>query len=159
MLRERVLPILAGLLLAGCGGAAGGPPRAPGEKSVEPGAAPSPQQAPPAAGQPGYAPPPAATAAPTAPKFAEPPGEAFGPERGDGSRALDQAVDDFDRAATELAAAASDCSRACKALGSMRRASDRICSLDPGKAAGGRCRRARERVTSAEARVRERCSC
>jgi hypothetical protein len=46
-----------------------------------------------------------------------------------------------------------DCAAACRALGSMRRAADRLCTLDPGR----RCTEARARVDEAARKVREAC--
>ena len=46
-----------------------------------------------------------------------------------------------------------DCAVACRALESMIRAADRICSLEPGP----RCTRARKKVADAKRRVREAC--
>lgn len=46
-----------------------------------------------------------------------------------------------------------DCFSACKALASIRRATDRLCALEPGP----RCERAREKAAEASARVREAC--
>jgi hypothetical protein len=46
-----------------------------------------------------------------------------------------------------------DCTAACQALGSMRRAADRLCGIDPGR----RCTDARATVDSAARRVREAC--
>jgi len=46
-----------------------------------------------------------------------------------------------------------DCASACRALGSMQRAADRICALDPGP----RCSGARAKVTGARERVRAAC--
>jgi len=47
----------------------------------------------------------------------------------------------------------SDCAVACQALGSMHRAADRLCGLDPGP----RCSGARAKVADAENRVRAAC--
>ncbi|HEY6460805.1 MAG TPA: hypothetical protein VIY73_11665 [Polyangiaceae bacterium] len=50
-------------------------------------------------------------------------------------------------------AMASDCALACKALGSMRRATENLCALDP----GDRCAKARERLAAATAHVKSAC--
>jgi len=46
-----------------------------------------------------------------------------------------------------------DCAQACQALGSMRRATDRICAIDP----GARCEDARKTLDDAARRVRDAC--
>jgi hypothetical protein len=142
-------------LLASCGG--GAPAAAP--QAPPPSEVPSPEY--PQQQQPGYAAPPA----PAGGDFAEPPAatppppESQGPI-GDGAQpSVEQASLELDRAAAELSAAGSDCARACKALGSMSRASERICALEPDDRSGGRCRRARERVTVATEKVRRSCAC
>lgn len=95
-----------------------------------------------------------------APRFAEPPPAApVGPATGNAEPAITRALGDLDRAENELGAAGSDCSLACKALGSMQRASERICSLEPDTGPMSRCRRARERVAGAQSRVRSGCRC
>ncbi|MGD0529937.1 MAG: MYXO-CTERM sorting domain-containing protein [Polyangiaceae bacterium] len=48
---------------------------------------------------------------------------------------------------------ASDCRTACRALDSMRRATERLCALDP----GDRCASARKKVDDATAHVRSAC--
>jgi uncharacterized protein (TIGR03382 family) len=50
-------------------------------------------------------------------------------------------------------AMAADCALACKALGSMRRATENLCALDR----GDRCARARERLTTATAHMKSAC--
>jgi len=50
------------------------------------------------------------------------------------------------------------CSIACRALASMRRSADRVCALAPSASPDApRCDDAKDRVTKAERRVRERC--
>jgi MYXO-CTERM domain-containing protein len=51
--------------------------------------------------------------------------------------------------------AAGNCAVACAALESMKRASERLCEMDPGPA----CERARAKVEDAEERVRNACDC
>jgi len=46
-----------------------------------------------------------------------------------------------------------DCDTACRALDSMRRATERLCALDP----GDRCARARQKLADATAHVRSAC--
>lgn len=55
------------------------------------------------------------------------------------------------RETTELST--SDCAAACKALASIRRASDRICELEPGP----RCEAARAKAEDATKKVRDAC--
>lgn len=50
-------------------------------------------------------------------------------------------------------AMASDCGLACRALGSMKRATDRLCALDP----GDRCVKARQQLADATDHVRASC--
>jgi hypothetical protein len=50
-------------------------------------------------------------------------------------------------------AQSNDCDTACRALDSMRRATDRLCVLDP----GDRCARTRQKLADATARVRSAC--
>jgi MYXO-CTERM domain-containing protein len=50
-------------------------------------------------------------------------------------------------------AMASDCALACKALGSMRRATETLCALEP----GDRCAKARDRLSAAIAHVKSVC--
>jgi hypothetical protein len=52
-----------------------------------------------------------------------------------------------------LEAETSDCATACRALDSMRRATERICRIDPGEP----CLKARDKVARAEQRVRAAC--
>lgn len=55
--------------------------------------------------------------------------------------------------------AGDSCSIACRALASMRRSADRVCELAPSASPDApRCDDAKERVTKAERRVRERCA-
>ncbi len=138
---------LTALLLTGCGG--GMPSNAP---AAPPGAYPEPspqeqqQQGYPAPRdeEGGYAQPPAADRA--------------GPDVKGKDDDLAAADLEFDRAASELSAAGADCPRACKALDSMSRASERICALDPDESSG-RCRRAKERFAEAAGKVRRSCAC
>jgi hypothetical protein len=154
--RRRALIAFSATVLASCGGGmpASAPESAPSKESETPPQAYPPQQ------QPGYGAP-----APTGggdfaqppPAPPAPPGQ--GPATEGAQPSVEQASLELDRAATELSAAGSDCARACKALRSMNRASERICALDPDESAAGRCRRARERVTEAAERVRRSCAC
>ncbi len=60
---------------------------------------------------------------------------------------------ELDRAEEKLSAAQSDCAAACRALASMERAADHLCSLD----SGAECRRAHDRVDAARERIRATC--
>ena len=147
---------LAGLLLlTSCGG--GTPAAAPAGAPPQEGAPPA--QAYPAEEQPGYGAQPAPGSGDFAQPPAAPPPPGQGPDTEGAQPSVEQASLEFDRAAAELSAAGTDCPRACKALGSMNRASERICALDPDQSAAGRCRRAKDRVTEASERVRRSCAC
>lgn len=67
---------------------------------------------------------------------------------------LDQAWQLLDQRQLQLSGRG-DCSVACKALASMKRAADRICELTGGD--GDRCKSARTMVEEAQRRVAERC--
>jgi MYXO-CTERM domain-containing protein len=72
----------------------------------------------------------------------------IGPDAGGDVDALQAEIDrDYAQAL------ANDCTLACRALESMRRATERLCSLDP----GDRCARARQKTDEASARVRSSC--
>jgi hypothetical protein len=63
-----------------------------------------------------------------------------------------------EEAPVRSARAGTPCDMACRALSSMRRSADRICAL--AGSADERCRRARERVSAAEERIRRaQCEC
>ena len=147
--------------VAACGGSAppAGVPGAGPPVQSQPGA-PAPEAEQGYGQQPsgGAAPSPAPTQ-PTDQRFAEPPAEPIGPSDLPAEVALKEAQSDFDRAESELSSAGRDCALACKALGSMQRATERICSLSPETAADGRCRRARERLGAAQGRVQRGCKC
>ena len=141
-------------VLAGCGGgsvpasAPEAPPPAQSYPQQQPGYG-TPSNAP-TSGEEYAQPPPAAT---------PPPSDALGPSDQGAQPSVERASLELDRAAAELSAAGSDCPRACKALASMNRASERICALEPDESPGGRCKRAKERVTEATERVRRSCAC
>ncbi|HEX8796212.1 MAG TPA: MYXO-CTERM sorting domain-containing protein [Polyangiaceae bacterium] len=72
-------------------------------------------------------------------------------DAGDAGADTDALAAEIDR---DLAQAmGSDCDTACRALDSMRRATDRLCALDP----GDRCTRARQKLANATTRVRSAC--
>jgi len=74
-----------------------------------------------------------------------------GSDARDGGSDVDSVVAEIDR---DLAQAQSaDCDTACRALDSMRRATERLCAMDP----GDRCARARQKLADATARVRSAC--
>jgi hypothetical protein len=62
---------------------------------------------------------------------------------------------DLDRAERELAGAAGDCAAACRALGSMERATGHLCELTSGS--DNLCEDARAKVRAARDRVRSTC--
>lgn len=65
-----------------------------------------------------------------------------------------QASRDFDKAERELAVSTSDCTNACRALGSMDRAAGNICKLSADKP---RCDDATDKVRSARDKVKNSC--
>ncbi len=74
------------------------------------------------------------------------------------ARAADAGAGDPDELARQIAKqgealSTDDCTSACSALASMRRAADRLCALDP----GARCREARRVVDDASRKVRAAC--
>jgi len=71
---------------------------------------------------------------------------------------LRQADEDFAAAESQLSAAG-DCAAMCKALASMRKATDHLCALtkDGGDDEKKRCDGAKEKVASAEAKVKSTC--
>ena len=70
------------------------------------------------------------------------------PEGGSGADAIVAQIDqDWAQAQS------SDCDTACRALDSMRRATERLCAMDP----GDRCARARQKLADATAHVRNAC--
>jgi hypothetical protein len=60
---------------------------------------------------------------------------------------------ELDRAEAQVSATQGDCAAACRALASMQRAAEHLCSVDN----GAECARARERVDAARARVEASC--
>jgi MYXO-CTERM domain-containing protein len=69
----------------------------------------------------------------------------------DGGTDADALAAEIDSDWTQLQS--SDCDTACRALDSMRRATDRLCTMDPGE----RCSRARKKLADATSRVRSAC--
>jgi hypothetical protein len=145
---------------------AASPNRAPPSAGASPEAAPS-LAAPPAslthAPPPGYpgAPPAAAT-----PMAAEPSSEASAevpPMAADSTRKVSRdarrtaARGELERSEASLAASASDCGAACRALASMSRAVDHLCALVDSADDQRRCDDARRRMASARERVRQTC--
>ncbi len=137
---------------AGCGGSSrpgSAPSSAPATEASEPGGADSDdkgareyQQ------QPGYAP---------GGGFAQPPAQPGGSAM-DVAPSLQSALDSFEAAATRLNQAGADCRLACKALGSMRRSTQRICQLSDSEDSE-HCQRAKRRLQDAEKRVESSCTC
>ncbi|MBX3199184.1 MAG: hypothetical protein KF850_38840 [Labilithrix sp.] len=83
-----------------------------------------------------------------------------GPARADGGDAgdvgaLEEQLDaeHASLSSSSLELATRDCIEACRALGSIRRAAERICALEPGP----RCDSAREKAADATRRVRDAC--
>jgi hypothetical protein len=63
----------------------------------------------------------------------------------------------FDDATRQLGAAGGDCTKLCKALASMQRATERLCGLVAGSTDVRRCTDARSRLTAATAKVNATC--
>lgn len=81
-----------------------------------------------------------------------------GPARADGGDdgdvgALEKQLDAEHASLSSLELATRDCVAACRALGSIRRAAERICALEPGQ----RCDSARDKAADATRRVRDAC--
>jgi hypothetical protein len=154
VIARRALGPLAALALSACGASsAQRPASAPAG-----GADQKSEEAAPDESQPGYqrqAYPEEPAPAP-APTFAQPPAEPTLGSAADAQVALD-------RGEQELASALSsggDCRTACKAMGSMQRARDRICELNGADDPGRRCATARQRVDEAADRLRRgACTC
>jgi hypothetical protein len=146
--------LVAALLGAACGGAAksAGEPAPQSPAGYPQGGAAS---APPSAQS--YAPTPGYPAAPEPP----PPGSsaAGAPSGGVSSReaTLGKARSDLDVAQRELDVAAGDCVAACRALGSMDRATGHLCGLAQDRDERGRCEDAKTKVRGARDKVRTTC--
>jgi hypothetical protein len=69
----------------------------------------------------------------------------------DGGSNADAVAAEIDRDWAQVQS--SDCDTACRALDSMRRATERLCEMDPGE----RCARARQKLAEATAHVRSAC--
>ena len=108
--------------------------------SQQPGGYPQQAQPYPNGSSPAPAPPPPTTSLPSQPGMPDTP-------------AL-QASRDFDQAERELAVVTSDCTNACRALGSMDRAAGNICKLSADKL---RCDDATAKVRGARDKVRQSC--
>ena len=98
--------------------------------------------------------PPRATTA--GPKVTEKDNDSVGDQKP--TAVLSKANDEFETAATQLGAA-SDCATMCKALASMRKAAEHLCELtkDGGDDEKKRCDGAKEKLVSAEAKVKATC--
>jgi hypothetical protein len=94
----------------------------------------------------------AAGPAPAAPPEAADDRERQGPEA-----AIAHAKGDFDVAERELLASAGDCAAACRALGSMERATTHLCALAQADDDRARCDEAKGKVLAARAKVRTTC--
>ena len=73
------------------------------------------------------------------------------------AQALQSAANEVDTSQRELDVAAGDCRNACRALGSMDRATGRLCGLTQGDSETRRCDDAKRRVYSARDRVKATC--
>jgi hypothetical protein len=141
-----VLTVLLTFPLTMCGAAA------PAEKAppATPAGAPAPAEAGPAQSaypqaQPGYA--------------APPPSAATGgaADQGDLAQRRAAARAELQRAQSDLEAAASDCTAACRALSSMERATQHLCTLVADPDDQKRCDDAQHRLAAARERVRSSC--
>ncbi len=146
-----VLTVLLTLPLTMCGGAMPAekaPPATPaGAPAPAPGEAVPTQSTAPAGGypqQPGYAQPP-----PTAASGAA--------DQGDLAQRRAAARAELERAQSDLDAAATDCTAACRALSSMERATQHLCTLAADPDDQKRCDDAQHRLAAARARVRSSC--
>jgi len=74
-------------------------------------------------------------------------------DAGDAGEASDVRALEQQLAEEHAALSTADCNAACRALGSIRRAADKICALEPGP----RCDSAREKAADATRRVRDAC--
>jgi hypothetical protein len=106
-------------------------------------------------------PPPPPAPPPEQPSPVVPPPPPAGPQSAgevpDPSAARRAARADLDRAQRELEVAVGSCDTACRALASMERATAHLCSLADGPDDRRRCEDARQRLTSAQGRVRSAC--
>lgn len=149
-----VLFLLPALAASGCGGAqqSEAPPSSPAAAPATESSPPSgsvnltstPSQPPP--------PPPATVPSPA-------PGEPDARQKLDREAERRAAGADLDRAQRDLDAAAGACDSACRALASMERATAHLCFLAQGDEADDRrrCDDAKQRLTSAQSRVRSAC--
>jgi hypothetical protein len=163
-MNARVTVAIGALVLAACGAAERRPAEAPAAAASNPTVAePStPAATPPQSSQttqttqpvqPGYTPPPSAAPAPAQPGGGE---KSITPPLSRGA-ALNRAARDLEGGARELDVAASDCTSACRALGSMDRAAGLLCQLAQDNDETRRCADAKERVYSARDRVKKTC--
>jgi hypothetical protein len=145
-----VLTVLLTLPLTMCGGAI------PAEKAPAASPAGAPAPAPAEAGpaqsaypQGGY---------PAQPGYAAPPSAATGaPDQADLVQRRAAARAEFERARSDLEAAATDCAAACRALSSMERATQHLCTLVADPDDQKRCDDAQHRLAAARERVRSSC--
>jgi hypothetical protein len=143
---HRVRFLALTVALAACGGA-NKDAKAPASPEAPAGYPAEQTQAPPADAMPTAAPPPVPGAAATP--------ESTGDASSSRSAAYRNARADFDRAARELDATRGNCESACRALGSMDRAAQHLCTL--AEAHGTDCEDARARVKAARERVTAAC--
>jgi len=145
-----VLTLLLTFPLTMCGAAAPAekaPPATPAGAPAPPAEAGPAQSAYPQGGypaQPGYA--------------APPPSAATGaPDQGDLAQRRAAARAELQRAQSDLEAAATDCAAACRALSSMERATQHLCTLVADPDDQKRCDDAQHRLAAARERVRSSC--
>jgi hypothetical protein len=144
------MPMFLALIISGCGGAAKYD-QAPQTPAAEPPGQPSGASgaATPPSGQP-PPPPPAPVASPTDASAAT-------TDKERPKAALGRARNELDVAERELQASAGDCANACRALGSMERATGRLCDLASSTEDRQRCEDAKTKVLAARDRVRSTC--
>jgi hypothetical protein len=140
-----VLTVMLTLPLTMCGGAMPAekaPPATPNAAPAAGGASPGyPQRAYPS--QPGYA--------------APPPAPSAAPDQGELAQRRSAARAELERAQSDLEAAATDCAAACRALSSMERATQHLCTLAADPDDQRRCDDAQHRLAAARERVRSSC--
>jgi hypothetical protein len=153
------LAALAGA--AGCGGsqAERAPSAAPSAPTTPPNDATSAESASKATSLPTAAPGafPPAPAQPMAPPPPPAPAAAARPPEGGTRASLRRAGLELDTAQRELEASAGDCAAACRALGSMERATGHLCDLASDLEDRRVCEEAKTRVQAARDRVRNTC--
>jgi hypothetical protein len=149
--------IALGVLLGACAAPKSGESKSPAAEAAQ-GSYQYPQQNTPSAypqqSAPGtFAPPPPPPGLPDTARPASP----AEPTPANRSVAMSQASNDVETSQRELDVAGGDCRNACRALGSMDRATGRICGLAQSEDEQRRCSDAKTRVYSARDKVRNTC--